>query len=67
MLLIFNILWIIYSIIITALLIKSRSHNYIGLIIVKSKDNGGKLFSMEMNIDPEELEKGDVVSFKVAE
>ena len=38
---------------------------YDGRMIVESTDAGGKLFSLQLSGDPEDLESKDLVSFKV--
>jgi len=45
--------------------ITNKAKHYDGQMIVVEKTEGGKLFSLQLNGDPEELEEKDSVSFKV--
>lgn len=50
--------------------LSTRAYNaseakYAGTMIVQSKENGGKLFTLELNGDPDELDQKKEVIFKV--
>lgn len=42
-----------------------RGANYSGNIIVVNKDDGTKLYSLELDIDPDKLSEKDEVTFRV--
>lgn len=59
---------VIQTIIILLVLHKNRPNNkYDGQIVIGESESGGKLFSLELNGDPEEMEVNDSVIFKVVQ
>lgn len=44
-----------------------RKNKYDGQMIVVEKEDGGKIFSLELNGDPEDLQDKTSISFKVVQ
>lgn len=71
---VFNVLWPMYVVGVILVLnlwlsviFLVKETNYDGQMVVKEKESGGKLFSLELNSDPEELQGKNSILFKVVQ
>lgn len=58
-------LLITQGVLVLRLYFRDKLKQYDGQMVVGKSDGGGKLFSLELNGDPEDLEEKDAISFKV--
>ena len=56
---------IVQAILVVRLYFRDKLKQYDGQMVVGKSDGGGKLFSLELNGDPEDLGEKDSISFKV--
>lgn len=62
-----GVLLIVQAILVIRLYFRDKIKHYDGQMVVGKSDGGGKLFSLELNSDPEDLEEKDTISFKVVQ
>ena len=59
------ILVIVLAILVVYILIKIKGIKIDGEVVIEEKEGGGKLYSLELHVNPDEIDNRDTVTFRV--